>query len=156
MHWSKNRRHFLRECGKFISVRFLILFLMFGMLLSFQYVKNYWRSHIVTSWYYMHCKKQATYSFIYLWSSRLLVLNIASKNVRLVTLSYKDFTANHYLAKQWWLVQTNNITKELDIRKHFCVSLFVVAIKINSFTTLACYSIGCTVKICQINGLRRS
>ena len=30
-------------------------------------------------------------------------------------------------------VQTNDFTEERDIRKHFCVSFFVVAIKINSF-----------------------
>ena len=51
------------------------------------------------------------------------------------------------------IVQTNiNITKELDIRKHLCVSFFVVAIKIISFTTLGCYAVCCTVTIWQING----
>ena len=50
--------------------------------------------------------------------------------------------------------QNINITKELDIGKHLRVSFFVVAIKINYFTTSGCYAICCTVKIGQINGLR--
>ena len=91
---------------------------------------------------------------IYLRSSPVPVLNhISSKNVRLVTFWNKDITATSV----FWRnnddpVQMNIVTKEFDIRKHFCV--FVVAIKINSFVTLACYTICCTVKICQIGCLR--
>ena len=80
---------------------------------------------------------------IYLWSSPVPVLNHnASNNKRLVTLWYKDITGTITV----WRnnndsVQTNIITKEFDTSKHFRVSFFVVAIKINSFTTLACYTI---------------
>ena len=51
-------------------------------------------------------------------------------------------------------VQTNIIIKEFDIRKRFRVSFFAVAVKINSFTSLACYTVFCAVKICQIIGLK--
>ena len=89
---------------------------------------------------------------IYLWTSPVPVLNYTSKNVRFVILWYKvslqhDWRNNHNS------VQTNIITTEFDIRKHFRDSFFVVSIKINSFTTLACYTICYAVKICQITGL---
>ena len=51
-------------------------------------------------------------------------------------------------------VQTNIIMKEFDTRKRFQVSFFVVTVKINSFTSLACYSVCCAAKICQIIGLK--
>ena len=58
-------------------------------------------------------------------------------NVRLVTLSYKDITAARVSGENKGdPVESNINRKELEIHKHFCVSLFAVAIKINSFTGL--------------------
>ena len=54
------------------------------------------------------------------------------------------------------MIMVRRILSERNLiqRKHFSVSFFVAAIKVNSSTTLACYTIGWTIKICQVNGLR--
>ena len=90
-----------------------------------------------------------SYIGIYLWSSPVPVLDyIISKNVKLVTL-----WRYHRNISVWRnnndSVQMKSITRELDIRRHIYDSFFVVAIKINSFTTLACYAICCKVQVCQ-------
>ena len=95
---------------------------------------------------------------IYLWSTPVLVLNhFLPKNVKLVTLWYKDIaTISVFFCnkKNDDSVQTNVIRDELYTRKHFWVNFFVVVRKINSLTTLVCYKICFTVKICQTNGFR--
>ena len=100
----------------------------------------------VTSWYQMHCRKyhiinsnsEANTIAIFLWLSPVPFLNhIASKKGRLVTLWYRY----HSNISDWRnnndAVKTKIMTKEPDIRKHFCVSFFVVPIKTSSFTSLA-------------------
>ena len=54
------------------------------------------------------------------------------------------------LARQW-LPCSKRIVSQRNL---IYANIFVVAIKINSVTTLACYTICCTVKICQINGFK--
>ena len=93
---------------------------------------------------------------MYLWWSPVPVLNhIASKVVRFSdTLIWRYHPNISVRQNNDCPAQTNIIAKELEIRKHFYVSFFVISIKISSFTTLACYTICCTVKICQIKDLR--
>ena len=73
------------------------------------------------------------YRCIYPWSSLAPVLNrIASKNVRLVTLSYKDTTAT-YLAKQWWPCSDGYYRKETWYTQTFLCQLLRGRIKIQLF-----------------------
>ena len=153
LNWSNSRRTFQREWGKspklIMLVSSLILFFnASNVAISLICEKLLMELHsacIVGSKQDIgNPNSEAnTCIGIHLWSLPVPALNHnASNNKRLVTLRYKDTTVtitvwrnnNDY-------VQTNIITKEFDISKHFRVSFFVVAIKTNLLLWLVTRSV---------------
>ena len=108
----------------------------------FQYAKKYWRNHILT----LHALQEAS-NILVILILRLLDIYVYISLIVFDT-SFEPYCKVSETFISRYPAQMNIITKELDIRKHFCVSFYVVAIKINSFITLACYTICPTVKIC--------
>ena len=133
------------------------------MLLSFQYAKSCRRSHILM----LHaCQEEASNILVililklicvqeYIFDQHTNFEPYASKNVRLVTLWYKDITATSVCSETMMTLSRRILSqRNLIYAANIFVSASLWFIKNQSFTTLASCTICSTVKICQINWLR--